>query len=282
MRQHHPAFAHSTPGGPSAAALLGTAALSTTADSGGGRAGHPRDERLVNTVSQTSRSTAWKHTGTTDLKFKAFHPQAMEVDGDEVGEGHIHHPGGIDVDEEFIWVPVAEHRPDSRAIVYRIDRDTLEVTEVFRVDDHVGGIVHDRDRHRLVGQSWGSRRFYEWSTDGRLRDKRMNDSHFIDYQDCEPVRRSKMLCSGVTDLPQAPGHSGQYELGGPGRLRRGRRHADPALRGGRRAAEVRGRARQICWSRTLTRSAKAGQPARSRACGRSMSTGSPRHGACST
>lgn len=151
MRQHHPAFAHSTPGGPSAAALLGTAALSTTADSGGGRAGHPRDERLVNTVSQTSRSTAWKHTGTTDLKFKAFHPQATEVDGDELGEGHIHHPGGIDVDEESIWVPVAEHRPDSRAIVYRIDRDTLEVTEVFRVDDHVGGIVHDRDRHRLVG-----------------------------------------------------------------------------------------------------------------------------------
>lgn len=138
----------------------------------------------------------------------------MEVDGDEVGEGHIHHPGGIDVDEESIWVPVAEYRPDSRAIVYRIDRDTLEVTEVSRVDDHVGGIVHDRDRHRLVGQSWGSRRFYEWSTDGRLRHKRMNDSHFIDYQDCESVRRSKMLCSGVANLPQAPGHSGQYELGG--------------------------------------------------------------------
>jgi hypothetical protein len=40
-----------------------------------------------------------------------------------------------------IWVPVAEYRPDSRSIVYRVDPATLEATEVLRFADHIGGIV---------------------------------------------------------------------------------------------------------------------------------------------
>ena len=38
-----------------------------------------------------------------------------------LGEGAIYHPGGIDYDGTSIWVPVAEYRPDSRSIVYRVD-----------------------------------------------------------------------------------------------------------------------------------------------------------------
>ena len=38
-----------------------------------------------------------------------------------LGEGTIYHPGGIDFDGESVWVPVAEYRPNSEAIVYRID-----------------------------------------------------------------------------------------------------------------------------------------------------------------
>src|SRR5262250_1453505 len=38
-----------------------------------------------------------------------------------LGEGAIYHPGGIDFDGASIWVPVAEYRPDSRSIVYRVD-----------------------------------------------------------------------------------------------------------------------------------------------------------------
>jgi len=35
-----------------------------------------------------------------------------------LGEGDVYHPGGIDYDGRNIWVPVAEYRPNSRAIVY--------------------------------------------------------------------------------------------------------------------------------------------------------------------
>jgi hypothetical protein len=34
------------------------------------------------------------------------------------GEGDVYHPGGIDFDGKYIYVPVAEYRPNSAAILY--------------------------------------------------------------------------------------------------------------------------------------------------------------------
>jgi hypothetical protein len=82
-----------------------------------------------------------------------------------LGEGTIYHPGGIDFDGKHIWVPVAEYRPNSRSIVYRVDPETMKAEEMFRFPDHVGGVVHNTDDKTLHGVSWGSRRFYRWSLD---------------------------------------------------------------------------------------------------------------------
>ena len=65
----------------------------------------------------------------------------------------------------YIWVPVAEYRPNSASIVYRVDPATMKATEVFRFRDHVGGIVHNTDAKTLHGVSWGSRRFYRFTLD---------------------------------------------------------------------------------------------------------------------
>ena len=43
-----------------------------------------------------------------------------------LGEGAIYHPGGIDYDGRHIWVPVAEYRPNSNPIIYRVDPTTME------------------------------------------------------------------------------------------------------------------------------------------------------------
>ena len=108
----------------------------------------------------------------------------------------------------------AEYRPDSEAIIYRVDPVDFGVKKLFTVDDHVGGVVRDQGTGRLVGQSWGSRRFYEWTLDGRQQARWLNDSHFVDYQDCEYVDSRKTLCSGIAGLPAQPGASTGYELGG--------------------------------------------------------------------
>lgn len=137
-----------------------------------------------------------------------------------LGEGAIYHPGGIDYDGTYVWVPVAEYRPDSRSIVYRVDPESLRAEEVLRVDDHIGAIVRDTDDRALHGVSWGSRRFYRWA----LRDGRAggtaggagpspNPSHYVDYQDCRYAGRRRMVCTGIASLRQSP-DAPRFMLGG--------------------------------------------------------------------
>lgn len=140
-----------------------------------------------------------------------------------LGEGAIYHPGGLDYDGRYIWVAVAEYRPDSRSIIYRVDPETLQAAEVFRFEDHLGAIVHDIGDRALHGVSWGSRRFYRWPLDrqGRVRNAKapplqlrtMNPSHYVDYQDCKSVGRRRMLCTGVAELRQG-NDAAPFRLGG--------------------------------------------------------------------
>jgi len=140
-----------------------------------------------------------------------------------LGEDTVYHPGGIDYDGKYIWVPVAEYRPNSRSIIYRVDPETMKAEEMFRFADHVGGLVHDTDDNSLHGVSWGSRRFYRWTLDSEGKPtngneppedlRRLNTSHYLDYQDCKYAGDHRMLCSGVTEMritPDAP----PFRLGG--------------------------------------------------------------------
>lgn len=135
------------------------------------------------------------------------------IDDVDLGRGHMYHPGGIDFDGRWLWVPVAQYRPDSRAIVYRVDPDNLKATEVFRVKDHIGGIVRDRVSGHLFGLTWGSRTFHEWTAGGDEIRSTANPSHFVDYQDCDYVPNRKMLCGGIAEL-RSDETAPPYELGG--------------------------------------------------------------------
>lgn len=136
-----------------------------------------------------------------------------------LGEGTIYHPGGIDFDGKFIWVSVAEYRPNSRSIIYRIDPATMKATEVFRFADHLGGIVHNTDTRSLHGVSWGSRFFYRWMLDAQGRvtkpaaPRQLNPSFYIDYQDCKYLGSSEMLCGGLSNY-QTGKAGGRFSLGG--------------------------------------------------------------------
>lgn len=127
----------------------------------------------------------------------------------KLGEGTMYHPGGIDYDGKFIWVSVAEYRPNSRSIIYRVDPATMKATEVLRYADHIGGIVHNTEGNTLHGVSWGSRWFYRWTMDGRGRVtnaatpseklRQRNPSFYVDYQDCKYLGRGEMLCGGLSN-----------------------------------------------------------------------------------
>ncbi|MEN8584907.1 DUF6454 family protein [Burkholderia sp. RS01] len=134
-----------------------------------------------------------------------------------LGEGDMYHPGGIDFDGTNVWVAVAQYRPNSSSIVYRVDAKSLDVRKQFEVKDHFGGIVMDKQSGHLIGNTWGSRRFAEWTLKGKELSSWQNPDNFIDYQDCQYAADSKMLCAGVASLPQMPaagGPAAKYDLGG--------------------------------------------------------------------
>lgn len=217
------------------AAVLGIAVVAGTGAQPGSDLDGPE---TVRRIAALTRASVWKRAAAVRLRFTAHHPQGLVKIGNtfhmtavdrtglgylfkfegsgrlvsrvKLGQGAIYHPGGIDYDGTDIWVSVAEYRPDSRTIVYRVDPRTLKATEVFRFADHIGAIVHNTDDRTLHGVSWGSRRFYRWTLDeeGRVTNaavppadlRTLNRSHYVDYQDCKYAGAQRMICTGVTEI----------------------------------------------------------------------------------
>ncbi len=140
-----------------------------------------------------------------------------------IGESSAYHPGGMDYDGKWIWVPAAEYRPNSRAIIYRVDPATMKANEVFRYGDHVGGLIRNTRNNSLHGVSWGSRRFYTWTLDANDRPTNAetsperlrvtNPSGYIDYQDCKYLGGQEALCSGL-NMYQMKKDGPRFPLGG--------------------------------------------------------------------
>ncbi|WP_435354465.1 DUF6454 family protein [Emticicia sp. SJ17W-69] len=215
---------------------------------------------LTEKIQSLTPNTMWQQKKAIPLQFPTYHPQGMvkiknffymssvEVikspkNGDAgegighlfkfdstgtlleqitLGEGNIYHPGGIDYDGKNIWVPVAEYRPNSKSIIYKVEPISLTTTEVLRFDEHIGAIVHNTNANSLIGMSWGSRNFYEWRLNSKEKVKNKadlpnklrikNPSFYIDYQDCHFVGQNQMLCSGFQKY--TPTNGTVFRLGG--------------------------------------------------------------------
>lgn len=136
-------------------------------------------------------------------------------------EGAAYHPGGIDYDGRWIWVPVTKYYPYSYSIIYRVDPETMQAEEVLRVDDSIGAIVRDSDRNTLIGANWGAREFLRWYLDPEGNPlnaaepvetlQTPNASFYMAAQDCQYVGGGLMFCSGLQTLYQGPA---SFRLGG--------------------------------------------------------------------
>jgi len=83
-----------------------------------------------------------------------------------IQRGTMIHPGGFDIDDESVWIPVAEYRPKSRSRIERRSLATFELISAFEVPDHIGALALSPDRMYLA--NWDARQVYEYSLDGKL------------------------------------------------------------------------------------------------------------------
>lgn len=111
----------------------------------------------------------------------------------EIEDGTKIHPGGIALDGDSIWVPVAEYRRLSTAHIERRDNMSLELISRFTVEDHIGCVAVSPEG-LIYGGNWDARQIYCWDREGKLLWKKDNPfaSH---YQDIKYVRE-QLVCSG--------------------------------------------------------------------------------------
>ncbi|MBM3737832.1 MAG: hypothetical protein FJW39_18785 [Acidobacteria bacterium] len=117
----------------------------------------------------------------------------------EVQEGQRIHPGGITLDGDAIWIPVAEYDRDGPTTIQRRDKQSLRVAASFEVADHIGCIA--AGPAHLAGGNWDSRIIYRWSRDGRELGRTRNPRP-AKYQD---VKILDGLLVGSGDLSKSTG-----------------------------------------------------------------------------
>jgi hypothetical protein len=83
----------------------------------------------------------------------------------DVTDGPRYHAGGFSISRNSIWVPVAEYRPNSTAVLVELDKRTLAVKRKLSVADHVGCVAVTKDS--LIAGNWGSRKLYVLDMDGK-------------------------------------------------------------------------------------------------------------------
>lgn len=76
----------------------------------------------------------------------------------ELTDGVRFHPGGLSFSEGSLWVPVAEMRADSSAVLVEIDAKSFNVRRRIALPDHIGCLAASADW--LVGGNWDSRLLY--------------------------------------------------------------------------------------------------------------------------
>lgn len=102
----------------------------------------------------------------------------------ELTDGARYHPGGLSLSGRSLWVPVAELRPDSSAVLMEIDAETLTVRRRITVADHIGCVAAEGSR--LVAGNWDSRQLYMFDLARGTRPVRVIDNpsgtHFQDMK----------------------------------------------------------------------------------------------------
>ena len=116
----------------------------------------------------------------------------------ELTDGARYHPGGISIADGSIWVPVAEMKPDSSAVLVEVDTTTLQVRRKIPVGDHLGCVaVADG---KLIAGNWDSKLFYVFDRNGDKPERIVPNPSKTHFQDIKFVDGHLVAGGNVTWL----------------------------------------------------------------------------------
>ena len=167
------------------------------------------------------------YLGATRLDGEVFHLQGLALDGPRIWvtsvdqanhKGYIHefdrtsgrflrrleltdaqryHPGGISMAGRSIWVPVAEFKPNSSAVLVEIDADSLKIRCKIHVADHLGCVA--ASARTLVAGNWDSALLYVFDAASGKQLRIVPNPTATRYQDMKFVG-NQLVAGGVLSL----------------------------------------------------------------------------------
>jgi hypothetical protein len=165
--------------------------------------------------------------GTLELTGELFHVQGLELDARRIWvtsvdqtnrQGYIHefdrrtgkllrrleltdgaryHPGGISISGGSIWVPVAELRPNSSAVLIEVDADSLKIRRKIHVPDHLGCVA--ASGATLVAGNWDSETLYIFDLRSNAPARTVPNPSATRYQDMKFVD-GQLVAGGSLNL----------------------------------------------------------------------------------
>jgi hypothetical protein len=121
----------------------------------------PRKALLLRATLSDTNWDVWDLTSAGDVR------PAMELD----------HPGGMQSDGKRLWIPIAQSKPKSRAVVrvFSLERivpgTPLKPEFEFSFDDHIGALAVSTNQNSLFGANWDTETVYVWGLDNVLKGK---------------------------------------------------------------------------------------------------------------
>jgi hypothetical protein len=123
-----------------------------------------------------------------------FHlPSGDMKRSERLWSGDRFHPGGLMLDGDSLWIPAAEYRRSSSAVVQQRDKRTFQLKAEFHVADHIGAIAVTNSE--IIGANWDAKDFYVWNHEGKLIRKVPNPTQ-VRFQDMKFLD-GKLVASGL-------------------------------------------------------------------------------------
>jgi len=125
--------------------------------------------------------------------FKINRKAANPVVKKDLTDSTLIHPGGLQFDGRFLWLPNAEYDRDGPSKILALDTCSLVIERSFQVDDHIGAVASD-GKDRLFGVNWDALQFHVWDFEGNPL-QTIDSPTSMAYQDIKFVA-GRLLCNG--------------------------------------------------------------------------------------